>query len=693
MKRSLRTRLSIILAMVMLLGYAITAFGGSGTTGITSEKGVEPVVYKDNRPPEHKSPFVKLDTGKMGTYQLLKNDEIQVEIYKTNEGNYQGVTAVHWESTIAISYVWVKGGNCGSLYVYGSDVKEDSGLYAPINPETSKPYGVSHVTFYYDDESPGEPPECGSVTVTKVDDSNNHTLTGWEFILYKETSSDVYVQADEPKTTDENGQASWDSLEPGNYKVVETKQSGWKIVSPQNGESEFALEESHHKIIEFRNKQESEQTLGSISGMKFHDKNYNGQRDDGEEGLEGWTIGIYNNLECTEAAIDSQTTDRDGKFSFENLPLGTYYLKEIMSESQAEEYRQTAPVEEIVQVVLTEGSQTHTDVEFGNIELDAPDEPPEFGSITVTKVDHSNSLPLAEWQFTLYKETSPGVYAQADEPKTTDENGQASWDSLEPGTYKVIETEQSGWEPVDPESGGFEFELAAGTQETVEFRNKQEPEQILGSISGMKFHDKNANGKRDPGEKGLNGWTIELYTDANAQVSIALAASDIELVARVETSDGGEFHFNDLPLGRYYLKEAMTSKQSQEYEQTVPKSNWFTIELTEATKDVEDVLFGNKQKRTPPVEDPEEPEEPKEPEKPEEPEEPPVDEPPTEEPPVEEPPVEETPVDEPDTEIIEDPEIPLAELPTTGGIPPMVNYGIGMLLTVTGVAIKRRRKP
>ncbi len=475
MKRSLRTRLSIILAMVMLLGYAITAFGGSGTTGITSEKGVEPVVYKDNRPPEHKSPFVKLDTGKMGTYQLLKNDEIQVEIYKTNEGNYQGVTAVHWESTIAISYVWVKGGNCGSLYVYGSDVKEDSGLYAPINPETSKPYGVSHVTFYYDDESPGEPPECGSVTVTKVDDSNNHTLTGWEFILYKETSSDVYVQADEPKTTDENGQASWDSLEPG--------------------------------------------------------------------------------------------------------------------------------------------------------------------------------------------------------------------------TYKVIETEQSGWEPVDPESGGFEFELAAGTQETVEFRNKQEPEQILGSISGMKFHDKNANGKRDPGEKGLNGWTIELYTDANAQVSIALAASDIELVARVETSDGGEFHFNDLPLGRYYLKEAMTSKQSQEYEQTVPKSNWFTIELTEATKDVEDVLFGNKQKRTPPVEDPEEPEEPKEPEKPEEPEEPPVDEPPTEEPPVEEPPVEETPVDEPDTEIIEDPEIPLAELPTTGGIPPMVNYGIGMLLTVTGVAIKRRRKP
>ncbi len=49
-------------------------------------------------------------------------------------------------------------------------------------------------------------------------------------------------------------------------------------------------------------------------------------------------------------------------------------------------------------------------------------------------------------------------------------------------------------------------------------------------------------------------------------------------------------------------------------------------------------------------------------------------------------------VEEPGTEIIEDPDIPLAELPTTGGTAPEILYGLGILLTVTGFVIRRRRK-
>ncbi len=73
-------------------------------------------------------------------------------------------------------------------------------------------------------------------------------------------------------------------------------------------------------------------------------------------------------------------------------------------------------------------------------------------------------------------------------------------------------------------------------------------------------------------------------------------------------------------------------------------------------------------------------------------EEPPVEEPPVVEPPVEEPTAEEPPVEEPEIEIIDDEEVPLTALPTTGGVAPEILYGIGMLLTATGVVIKRRRK-
>ncbi|MGI6627019.1 MAG: SpaA isopeptide-forming pilin-related protein [Bacillota bacterium] len=223
----------------------------------------------------------------------------------------------------------------------------------------------------------------------------------------------------------------------------------------------------------------------------------------------------------------------------------------------------------------------------------------------------------------------------------------------------------------------------------------------------MKFHDRNSNGELDDGEDGLPGWRIELYADFGAVVPTLMQASDMELVGYVMTGEDGEFEFTGLPLGRYYLREDMTSAQAEEYEQTTPEENWFTVDLTE-TPDVSGVLFGNAKKVTPPEEPPDE--------------EPPDEEPPDEELPDEELPDEELPdgelpddelpdeetqdeelpevelpdeelpLVEPDIEIIDDQEIPLAALPTTGGVAPGILYGIGMLLTGTGVVIKKKRR-
>jgi hypothetical protein len=56
----------------------------------------------------------------------------------------------------------------------------------------------------------------------------------------------------------------------------------------------------------------------TIFGVKFHDLNGNGIRDDGEPGLEGWTIFLDadGNGTWDQATEPSRTTAADGSYSF-----------------------------------------------------------------------------------------------------------------------------------------------------------------------------------------------------------------------------------------------------------------------------------------------------------------------------------------------------------------------------------------
>ena len=69
-----------------------------------------------------------------------------------------------------------------------------------------------------------------------------------------------------------------------------------------------------------------------------------------------------------------------------------------------------------------------------------------------------------------------------------------------------------------------------------------------GILTGAKFWDKNCNGKRDPGEPGLPGWTI-LLSNGDTAITDAL----------------GNYYFNNLPPGNYTLSEVNQSGWSQSY--------------------------------------------------------------------------------------------------------------------------------
>jgi hypothetical protein len=59
---------------------------------------------------------------------------------------------ISWSSTLGIDAVIVKGGNNANVWFYDPESFGDENLASPINPNTGKPYGLSHVDFCFDYE-------------------------------------------------------------------------------------------------------------------------------------------------------------------------------------------------------------------------------------------------------------------------------------------------------------------------------------------------------------------------------------------------------------------------------------------------------------------------------------------------------------------------------------------------------------
>jgi len=100
------------------------------------------------------------------------------------------------------------------------------------------------------------------------------------------------------------------------------------------------------------------------------------------------------------------------------------------------------------------------------------------------------------------------------------EMGIYTFSGLTPGRqYFVRQIQQDNWAPTTPMTSQATT-ASSGQVAVANFGNQSNP----GSISGQKFHDVNANGVRDAGETGLDGWTIE-RVDAHTGLVVATAVT------------------------------------------------------------------------------------------------------------------------------------------------------------------------
>lgn len=169
---------------------------------------------------------------------------------------------------------------------------------------------------------------------------------------------------------------------------------------------------------------------------------------------------------------------------------------------------------------------------------------------------------LSGWR--IFIDTNADKIWQATETSVvTDANGVADFgNQLQTGTYSFCEVLQTGWVNSDPVGGTLckSVNVQGGSNTTIKFGNYQNVPK-----SGVKFHDLNANGVKDSGEPGLNGWEIRAYTDTNGNG--VLDAGETSFVSTTTATVGGvdgSYSFSLKP-GTYIVCEVLKTDWIQSF--------------------------------------------------------------------------------------------------------------------------------
>ncbi|MDY7004251.1 MAG: SdrD B-like domain-containing protein, partial [Cyanobacteriota bacterium] len=382
----------------------------------------------------------------------------------------------------------------------------------------------------------------GQISGTKFNDTNaNGILDPGEnglsdITLYLDLNQNGFLDEGEPPTiTNINGEYSFQDLPPNTYILREISPPGF---APTTAEQIIDVTPGSNitdvNIGNVNNR-------GQISGTKFNDTNTNGILDPGELGLADITLYLdLNQNGFLDEGEPPTITNINGEYSFQDLPPNTYILREISPPGFA-----PTTAEQIIDV--TPGSNI-TDVNIGNVS--------NRGQISGTKFNDTNTNGILDpgenglSDITLYLDLNQNGFLDEGEPPTiTNINGEYSFQDLPPDTYTIRETQAPNFDQTTPDPL---INVTPGSNITnVNIGNVSN----RGEINGIKFNDRNANGILDPGENGLDNFTLYLDLNDNSLLDIGEPATI--------TDEFGFYSFEDLPPNTYTIREVQKFGFSQ----------------------------------------------------------------------------------------------------------------------------------
>jgi hypothetical protein len=131
-------------------------------------------------------------------------------------------------------------------------------------------------------------------------------------------------------TTDANGLYKFMGLCAGDYKVVVVPPAGYLPTDELVGADRGVDSNANPTIVTLPTDFASDLTIdfgfylpAALGDFVWHDLNANGQQDAGEPGIPNVSVTLFT---CANAMVGSQLTDANGKYLFNNLVPGCYYV-------------------------------------------------------------------------------------------------------------------------------------------------------------------------------------------------------------------------------------------------------------------------------------------------------------------------------------------------------------------------------
>lgn len=154
--------------------------------------------------------------------------------------------------------------------------------------------------------------------------------------------------------------------------------------------------------------------------------------------LSGATFALYSDEKC-EISVAEATSDANGQVYFGEFATGTYY---VMKETESPEGYKENDTRYRVMVTSTGTRMEYLDgenwIDMTSSKTISNERIP-TADLTVLKVDESNGA-LSGAEFQLQMQNSGGSWENLGEKQTTGNDGRITFEGLQPGAYRIVET-------------------------------------------------------------------------------------------------------------------------------------------------------------------------------------------------------------------------------------------------------------
>lgn len=331
-----------------------------------------------------------------------------------------------------------------------------------------------------------------SIRIIKQDKDTKVPLQGWKFDVYYNDAKLTSV------TTNQDGEAMIENLQPGTYRVVEV-----------DGDTEHYNLDAPEQTVELIKDQaeipttdrDLVLTLDNVEQKSFIVKKIDSET---KEPLAGVQFKIWRD----SVLLGDYTTDENGRIEIKNAPAGTYKVQEVAT---LKEYILNNEVLEI----------EHTTAKDTELTVENTKRP----GLLIQKIDAETRKPLKDAVFQLKKANGDMVK----EDIITGEDGTAFIEGLDAGDYIVTEVTAPGGYVVDDTPHSVSLE--EGKTYTLTLENTKKPGLLIKKIDSQT-------------KKPLQGAVFKI-TRGNGSV----------VRESVTTDADGVIHLPELDTGTYIITE------------------------------------------------------------------------------------------------------------------------------------------